>query len=228
MRHVRLISYEDEPTGSLGLIVKGSAGPEIFADTDGRLLAHDLVEHQNGPEAIGRVDDELEAIGAIWQVRGRHGDMVESDLYRYGWRCPYETIAGDVLTCASDLDTSEAWDRWEPHLGRYRTRRHDYDEDFMEVLSKARPMVQRELEHNEAHFPMEAFFDNALHLMRSGFNKAKRRFGMGYQGIDTYRAIMEAVRPNAKHLDGPGQEFILAYGDGEARCYEAPFPRDAW
>jgi hypothetical protein len=217
MRHLTLISYEDRPTGTLGLIVKGSANDSIFADAGGTLLAHDIVEHQNGFHRIGCVGDELEAIGAIWQVRGRHGTLLNEGRY---WRDLYETMAGDVLNCATDWEAQEDR-RWYPRFGQYHTRRHDYDEDFREIIAKARPMVESEMEGEYLEgFPIDAFFDNALHLMRMGFNKAKRRFGMGCRGADTFVAIRDAIRPNARRIDFEGQEYRLSYGDGRARCEE--------
>ncbi len=121
MRHIRLVAFEDEPTGNLGLIVKGSEGPEIYSDNKGSLIAHDIVEHQNGMAAIGGIDDELEAIGALWQVRGRHGTLLHEG---YQWRGLYEIIGGgDVAFCAHELDSAEMTP-WYPRMGRYRTARH--------------------------------------------------------------------------------------------------------
>lgn len=218
MRHIRLVSFEDEPTGTLGLIIKGNAGPEVFADTSGRLLAHDILEHQNGIGRIGEIDDELEALGALWQVRGRHGDMVEDD--RRGWYSPMTAVAHDVVTCAVDFDNSES-KRWYPRLGQYRTHAHDYDEELMGILEEAKPMIRANL-YEEAldHFPMDAFLDNALHLMRRGFRKAERRFGDGFEGVSLFRAIRDAIRPCCKWVEMPGQEFRLSYGNGRAYCEE--------
>jgi hypothetical protein len=214
MRHLTLISFEDEPTGELGLIFKGCEGPEILADTTGRLLAHDLLEHQNGFDRIGCPEDELEAMGGLWQVRGRHGDMVE-DERRSHWT-PIQSLGWELVTIASQTDSSEGG--WRPRHHRYRTHRHDYDEEFMEAIDFARPKIRDELRDNEGHLDVEAFLDNALHLMRRGFRKAERRFGDGFLGVDTFRRVMEAIKPHAKNLDGPGQLFRLSYGDGRATC----------
>jgi hypothetical protein len=146
--------------------------------------------------------------------------MVE-DERRYGWTAPTTSVAHDVVTCAMDFDYREDR-RWYPRLGQYRTHRHDYDEDFMGILEEAKPMIRSNFDQDEDQdrFPMEAFIDNALHLMRRGFRKAERRFGNRFVGIDTFRAVRDAIRPHAKHLDFPGQEFRLSYGDGRARCVE--------
>ncbi len=78
MRHVRLVATSDEYDNELGFKIKGTTAFEGFmACRNGELTAHDLLEHQNGLAAMGTVWDELEAIGGIWQVRGRHGDMAQ-------------------------------------------------------------------------------------------------------------------------------------------------------
>lgn len=227
MRHVRLIAFEDQICGNLGLGFKGhTSHPEILADTEGTLIAHDLLEHQNGLDAIGCVADELEAIGAIWQVRGRHG-MFFMPSDKYG-RCLYESLASDVAKCAVDLNMSETFDWW-PRFGRYQTREHDYDEDFRLVLEKARPLIVAEMGRAEGFkdYPLDEFLENALHLMRMGFNKARRRFGMDAYGSQLFCAIRDAVRAQAKWVEHEGQEFRLSYGNGEARCEEI-YPEEDW
>lgn len=222
MRHVRLVSFYDEPTGELGLGVKGTKGDGIFSAREGGLIAHDILEHQNGIDAIGCAGDELEAMGGIWQVRGRHGSLFNEGRY---WRCIYESIAGDVLNIAMDWRNMES-PAWYPRIGRYRTKPHDYDDEFKEILDKARPMIEREMRDDEYDFPMEAFMDNALHLMRMGFNKAKRRFGMGWEGSELFVAIRDAVQPHMKWVEMEGQEYILSYGNGRATCREDHYPYD--
>ena len=68
MRYVRLQVAEDQLSGELGLKIKGMRATEGMAMGSGLLVAHDLLEHQNGLRAIGSVGDELEALGGIWHV----------------------------------------------------------------------------------------------------------------------------------------------------------------
>lgn len=60
---------------------------EIQGATEGRLVAHDILEHVNGLDCIGSVADEIEAIGACWHIRGSNG---------YFDRDPYTILAGDI------------------------------------------------------------------------------------------------------------------------------------
>lgn len=219
MRYVRLIGYEDEPTGNIGLIVKGTKSEHTFAASGGDLIAHDLLEHQNGVGAIGCPGDELEAMGGVWQVRGRHGSLFQKRVY--GIHSPVDAIGmGDIVNIATDWNNQEN-PRWYPRFEQYRIKPHVHDDDFMEILEIARDSIPRNLDSETMeHFPLEEFLDSALHLMRRGFNKARRRFGDGHQGSETYCAIRDAVEPYARQHDLIGREFLLGYGRGEARCVE--------
>lgn len=48
-------------------------GDHVESAMDARVFAHDLVEHVNGVCEIGSIDDELEALGALWLIRGGSG-----------------------------------------------------------------------------------------------------------------------------------------------------------
>lgn len=212
MRYIRLVAVGDELDPTPGLVVKGTVMCEgMFADRTGILIAHDLLEHQNGVAAIGPVDDELEALGGIWQVRGRWGDMLDD---RPSFYSPAHHAASDLTRMARELTGS-----WWPEQGQYHTKPHPCDDDFAEIIEIARQDIPKELDEEDlADFPMEAYLDNALHLMRRGYRKAERRFGDRSVGYDLFRAIKEAVK--GCQPDWEGQEFLLGYGDGEATCRE--------
>lgn len=203
-------------TGELGLGFKGhTSHPNLLADRIGDLIAHDIVEHQRGLAAIGSVEDELIAIGALWQVRGSLG-FPERDTYSY--YSPDRQLASEVSNCASDLNNDEEDPQWYPRIGRYRTQAHYCDDEFEEIIKLAKPLIRDEISHSEGFFDIEAFTDNALHLMRTGYRMAERRWGR--YGIDQFVAIRDAVRPHAKHIEMEGQEFRLSYGNNRARCVE--------
>ncbi len=214
MRYVKLVAVCDEYDTAPGLVVAGTVMDEgMAADRDGFMVAHDILEHQNGIKAIGPIDDELEAIGGIWQVRGRGGDLCQYTYSRYSVE---ENVASDLSRMARDVCYSEGW---RPRLGRYRTQRHDHDESFESILQYAREEIPKELDAEELRsLPLEAYLDNALHLMRRGFRKAERRFGDRFAGINLFKAIQQAVKRT--HIDFEGQEFRLAYGDGKASVTE--------
>ena len=91
MKKVILKTITDSE-GTTGIVVEGMKRIQYpSAAQEGFLIAHDLLEHVNGIEAIGSVDDELEAMGGCWFVRGKSGQMRRDN---YGsMYSPEETIA---------------------------------------------------------------------------------------------------------------------------------------
>lgn len=62
--------YAEDNDGMIGWMLCGiNPDADLNAAWDGRLIAHDILEHVNGPAAIGTVEDELEALGAAAFVR---------------------------------------------------------------------------------------------------------------------------------------------------------------
>ena len=71
-------------------------------DTDcefsqGNLAAHDIVEHLDGVENIGPVEDELQALAAVWYCRGQFGDQITfeglaHDIQSNSTYCDYRII----------------------------------------------------------------------------------------------------------------------------------------
>lgn len=208
MRYVRLVAVSDEYDTDPGLALKGVQhnAEGFMADRDGILVAHDLLEHVNGREHIGTVWDELEALGAIWQVRGRHADF----LTKYGQNVsPTQNVAADV---------SRMWPEWgadgmPPRAHRVKnTRPHLYDEDFQEIIAHARKDILDEHrdDMNAAEFrDLDAYLSEALHRMRTGFRKAERKYGEGYFAHNMFRRIRDAVAGCKPEYEG--QPFTLAY-----------------
>lgn len=234
MKHVRLIAAADEYDSTPGLIIKGTPSfDDLMTDRNGLLIAHDLLEHQNGVEPMGTVWDEMEALGAIWYIRGQWGDMM-TDTRSY--HSPAVNVASDVTRMFSQwLDEGCFWGPGGPRVG---SRAHDFDEDFREIVEIARRDIPREFNDMGRGDPDEdsngwnqdmrdafpEYLQFALHRMRSGFRKAQRRFERGgasrWNGHNLFYAVKEAVKQAARHIDYEGQEFRLSYGDGEARCVE--------
>lgn len=218
MRHVRLVAFEDY-YGNVGLGFKGhTSHPELVASRDGVLIAHDIVEHQNGLDAIGCVADELQALGSVWHIRGQHGFPEQRSYFS-----PEYSLATDIAKCAMDLDNEDQ--RWQPRYGQYRTWEHYQDEAFDCILEEAKPLIRSGREHCEGFFDMQAYLENAKHLLRVGYRKSERRWGERHDGLDMFNRIRDAVAPHAKHCE-EGQEFRLSYGNGQAICqevYEEPY-----
>jgi hypothetical protein len=215
MRSIRLVATDDEYDTALGFVIKGMPKFEgRFADRDGIGIAHDVLEHQNGTANMGPVWDELEALGGIWQVRGRHGDLMTGGYndHRVHWN-----IADDLTRMFEQWQVEPEWHR--PNL---RTRRHDMDDDFEQCIAQARIDIPKEFPHRWVEDDraerelMNQYLTEALHRMRIGYRKAERRFGTDSKGESMFIAIREAVKSAVKDIEFEGQEFILRYGRGRA------------
>ncbi|SFJ47958.1 hypothetical protein SAMN03159338_1509 [Sphingomonas sp. NFR04] len=219
MRSVRIVSHEDD-NGNLGLVIKGTEiTPGILVDWNGGLLPHDLLEHQNGIASIGCPADELEALGGLWQVRGRWGTFGD----RHGdFHKPTTRLGHNIAQVADDLCDQEANGAvgWWPGTRTYCTRRHEADMDFADALDVARHEISSRMEDRCANlpedFPVDQFIADARHLLRRGYRKAHRRFGDGWDGYELFMAVKEALRPIAAAVSEPGLEFVLRYGRCQA------------
>lgn len=212
MKSVRLVAVSDEYDSSLGLMIKGTPDFEGFmADRTGDTIPHDILEHQNGLAAMGPVWDELEALGGIWQVRGRHGDLMNGSHHS-----PAVNIAADI---------SRMYREWDGRNGPHSmaTRPHLYDDDFAETIALARRDIVKEARYEREGFGaanLRAYLDLALHRMRTGFRKAERRFGDGWCGHNTFYEMKQCVAKAALWIDYEGQELILSYGNCTAKIRE--------
>ncbi len=238
MRHVRLYADRCDLSGELGLYVRKldrSGRDDMSAATDGLMIAHDLIEHQNGIAAIGTIPDELEALGAIWQTRGRFCDMrrdgpdyhspathIASDITRMG----REALCGAEYDHKHGCDGSMAW-----AVRQFRTHTHELDDSFMESINLARADLREEcadidLADKSKKMLVTTYLCASLHLMRIGARKLAKRFGGNpMRANNQFWAIANAVDPCAKHLEWEGQEFRLSYGNGQAYCEEI-FPEE--
>lgn len=197
MKYIRLLAVTDHLDDTPGLILKDMPRfDDMFADREGGLIAHDLVEHQNGCAAMGSVWDELQALGGIWHTRGRWGEL---GGYLYS---PTHTLSFDI-TRMFGLSNHE-------HKGQARP--HDYDDDFHDIIAHAR----REIDDD-----CDGYLSHALDHLRTGYRKACARFGHDSQSYDLYMAVKDAVSKIS--IDFVGQEFTLAYGNGKAVIHDASF-----
>lgn len=225
MRFVTLATINDPATGELGLKIEGV--PEIdypMAANEGLLIAHDLLEHQQGLQRIGTIGDELIACGGIWYVRGQHADIRRDGM-------------GSALSSEENVSSDVAL------MGRMyvqgcmlhskvpsRRPACDADESIREILRySAKGMIGEfqacgdTLCHTE-RLRMAKYLRMSEILMRKGYNMAKRRFERGersrYYANSMFWNIAEAVDPYCKHLEYEGQRFRLAYGGDGAVCKE--------
>lgn len=228
---------EDHELGGLGLALPGMDRDGVNPSTDGLTVAHDLLEHQNGAGEIGGIDDELEALGAIWFVRGQFDDLRRDD--RGSRFTVHENIASDVVRMFRDYfygapvetDARVPLSRPLPEA----------DEDFREVIRCAVKDALRELsddaDEKEAKRQLRKYLRVCLPRMRAGYRKARRRFKDARNANRLFWAITEAVDQaigkrsvynSASGLEAEGQQYTLEYtltqdGAATARCWESTY-----
>lgn len=219
MRHVDLIVFQDSPTGETGLKLKDAPTSDtMYAAREGILIAHDLLEHQNGPADIGDIGDELEALGAIWYVRGEYGDITR----RPNVNTPHQHVASDV----DDMLRKVAED---PSLMPYcrRTRACVVDEDLQDICRIGEETARKEWNYNnEEPMPrglIDEYMRAALGRMRIGYRKAARRFKDQRAANRLFWNVVAAIDRTIKGAElHEGALFRLSYdiGTGRAFCEE--------
>lgn len=199
-----LIVHRDRETGELGFLPEGVRLMDYpMVATQGLLVAHDLIEHQNGPRAIGGLWDELEALGASWWVRGQFNDLSRNGVgARYS---PEENLGSDVA------NLSAIWEDLELSLATPpTTRAGDYEDGLQGIIEAA----VKDARDNDR--PMDPEFRRAaIHWMRSGLRKARRRWrGRAITANRTFWDIAQAVDRVINEIEYEGQRFLLARRSG--------------
>jgi hypothetical protein len=203
MRTVYLVAREDEFDRAPGLQLRDMPQSDgAMSDRDGTLTAHDVLEHVNGAEHIGSIDDELEALGAAWYTRGQHGGF---DKRRASYFPPAYHLASDLSRMGREFhDGADVDVEAIP-----RTRACDADADIDDVIARARDMLRDELRGEEQDSDrLELYWRAARARMRIGYRKAARK----YRGCDEWRLFWTVADAVADALRGDifdGAEFVL-------------------
>lgn len=214
-KRVKLIAGIDEEFGTCGLYVEG-CGSGTNAATDPLQIAHDLVEHVNGVDKIGSIDDELEALGAIWFVRGQY-----NDLRRNGKGNPdvYVNIAADIVRMFRDFFSGQP-----VSLRQVRTLECEADDAFRTIIEEAKAQCLDELDRAdrnevEAMQKRTDYLRICLPRMRIGYRKAKRKYKRGMVANNLFWQIVEALEQPMRGVEEHSR-FWLSYGiDAEGGTY---------
>ena len=224
-QRVILKCIEDRNTGVIGLILADMPqNDDTNAASEGLLIAHDILEHQNGAKCIGTIDDELEALGGLWYVRGQHGELRRDG--RGSMHNVHENIASDLARMFRD------------HLcGHYvgkapKTKACEADTDFQEIINYALEQIPQELDSEELQNPelyklRDDYIKVCLSRLRIGYRKAFRKYNKHgrFFANDLFWAITKATDNYCKHAEYPEAEYALTFGSDKygtawARCEE--------
>lgn len=209
-----LLKTVEDSEGILGLVVEGMKLIEYpMAATEGRLIAHDIIEHVNGIKAIGSIDDELEALGGVWFTRGRFNDINRPSRTHD----PITDLASDVSNLGLIYCGGVNFRKPTP-----RTRACDEDVSFEAIIHEGGKALRDELGFTDMDIGPRyyEYMDACIHWMRRGYRKAVKKHGTGMRANAMFWNIAESVDKAIRNLECPGQEFELFYNEGGATCHE--------
>jgi hypothetical protein len=224
-QRIKLKCIEDNTTGIIGLILADMPqNDDTNAANEGLLIAHDILEHQNGAKRIGTIDDELEALGGLWYVRGQHGELSRDG--RGSMYSVHESVAFDLSRMFRDHFYGH-------HVSKApRTRKCEADEDFKEIINCTLEQIPGELDSEELGNPKlsilrDEYLKACLARLRIGYRKAFKKYEKHgrFFANDLFWVIVQQVNMYCKNAEYPGQEYMLEFGADKhgnawARCDE--------
>lgn len=202
-RYVYLTTEPDWGSDLLGLVPDGVTHDRYTPITDGRLLAHDLVEHVNGLQQIGQVWDEMEALGALVFTRGNHENF----------NIPLsKVIASEMSILAEDCVFNDGDIPTYQRVGS----KHDYlDELSAEMVRHI--VLPDELTAEDA----EQFLKASQVFLKRGYLKAERKFGTELDAFDQFSEIQFALDSFlSTHELIEGSRYRLTVKNGFAKFVE--------
>lgn len=205
METFRLVTFHDKPTGELGLGLEGQQhNDDMFAARDGTLIAHNIVE-QPDPHNIGSVESELMALGAVWECRGRWGDISRNGMGSF--YSPEENIASDYLrTFRYFVERDEGYIT-KPKITRASAVTRSFDEALSQMLAIFRKDLQTE-DFKFTSDQLKTFNSAALHYGRMGVRRYLARWGDPLWGNNVFWNIASEV-DRIKYVEFEGQQFDL-------------------
>jgi len=237
-----------EESGELGWVFSDMRDIDgmIMVSTAGYMLAHDLFEHVNGIDRIGSVGDEIEALGAMYFVRGWNGNVFdgsEEPHHRRRYISPEQDIASDIeqqfqeLICRDDGD-------WAHVIPGKTMPLRDGDEwvtdslectDIMRVDLAQDGAAEDWLEYHEffkvgrikyKHLrpAWDHYMDQVRSLLRCGYRKAYKQYkGDHMAAHNMFWNVAREMDRWTKHPEYEGQQGKL-YWDRNRAVFEEVYP----
>lgn len=206
MKTVRLETRTDGCTGELGLCL---ASLPYFDDApsvdsgDGRIIAHDCLEHIAGAETIGSQHNEHKALGVT--LFGR---------CHLGYRVTHEDLAADLSREYIDWLQQDHGYIEKAGLEEVRLSQDIFEEDLREIKRAAKESIKGELQYyddlSDSKATRNEWLRYACRAMIVGIREARKAYIDSNQLVSTYMAIEEAISKQG-YMDYEGQQFELTY-----------------
>jgi hypothetical protein len=214
MRWLTLGVEQCDSTGELGFKIRGMKSTNgMFVGSSGLVVAHDIVEHVNGLEAIGTIGDELMALGGIWRCRGQWGDIVRGTVGTT--LSPEQHVAGELP------ELYHLYRSGVPLREEIPVIKNEDEEDrelFERIVETAKPMVRGNWDDDWDHKSWVAFCEAAVPLMMKGAIKFTNRWEDDLMGNSQFWSIHYEVQTVIDNVElHEGQIWKLGYGQGQAK-----------
>lgn len=221
MKKINLTATAD--IGELGLKIDGVPTIDYpMVATQGLMIAHDILEHQQGFQKIGTIGDELIALGGTWYCRGEYFDMRRNPR---PVKAPHDDIASDVANMG--LMVIEENRKIYTKVGNHYAY-SNIDIDIDEIIYVANKNIRKVLEccdHNlsnqEVDDKIGIYLNAAKNLIAQGYTMANRRFkGEQYAANRLFWDIAKEADKIISMVERAGQRFKLSYGGGRVIACE--------
>jgi len=204
MRYILKAERQEYSTGTgtgTGLIIEGADVYNYSPVHEGRLMAHDLLEHHK--LNIGGVGNELIAMGGMWYVRAQFNDVSRSFKHTGLFHLSHE-VGGDLYPKwkreGFKLDTPDV-----SHCSMMEGVK-----DIMEVSKKLRTRLDASLEIGR----WEVYSKHAEKFIIRGIQLANKRFhryGGATMANNLFWNISDEVDKIMSQMEHVGQRYVLDY-----------------
>jgi hypothetical protein len=189
-----LVVREEYISGNNGWVVEELAkmDDQPSVALDGYLIAHDIVEHVNGIEAIGGIGEELQAMGGLWNTRGQWGDIHRG---RYTNRnSPQEAVAYDFQSMAMRYINGEEMGYEIPE----EVQESEYEEDFNDIWENTIVGLRKEIKYlslskKDIEKKIKEFHKAAERFFHMGVIKHQALYGDQCEANTIFFNIVEAL-----------------------------------
>lgn len=187
---------------------------EPMVNLNGVGVAHDLIEHVNGLKNIGSIQDELQALGAVWFTRGQWGDVSRNPNSS---ATAYESIGDDVAQLAIKFMSLESSVIFQGKIPK-RTKKDYIQEELESCIEVAKTYIKDYGNDIDLYSDRcNTFFNIAGRLMQQGYDKIEKKFDKKIRANSLFWTIawnvdqvMEPLRVQYNNLE-IGEKFRLRY-----------------
>lgn len=204
---------EDPYRGENAIYLTGGPKPTEHYFTGsvwGITLAHDVLEHTNGIRAIGTIEDEIQAYGAMQYVRG---DFVDFGSWGYSGM---ERL-GQELADFINREVRYIRPQGVP----------DWDCVLEEIAAAAAAEIPQRMEMEDDWLNLKTLKLRIRNHLAAGYNRAERRYGCRMKAWDMFQEIRDTfdsvIQPNLK--EGNRWRLETNFDTGDVKFFRTQY---AW